>query len=332
MLVYNLFAAVYEVTVTSGHQGGTATCTDRAICDLCGQPYGRTTDHEVSFVKGFAETETVNGMHDHYACVHCHSTFSDAEGKRKFDAVIPAWVSVQDGEATIQDVIVENAIDKAEDQIVMNFDYADLFVQDVIFTGEAIKKAAAEGKPVTIVTSELTITLDATAVAAIADAVNKKNDVTISVKFVESDELNESQSSALSGSTVKYILSAQITSRGKEIGDFGGGAVTIRIPIGDKANEHELWYVDDDGNIEKVHVTYEGEDMVVELYHFSMYAVVYTGANIGLIVLIVAVALLAAAAAVVFLVPPVRSKVLGIFKKKKALPEPEAEEAETTNE
>lgn len=35
-----------EVSDTAAHSGGKATCTAKAICEVCGQPYGKTGDHE----------------------------------------------------------------------------------------------------------------------------------------------------------------------------------------------------------------------------------------------------------------------------------------------
>lgn len=35
-----------EVSDKAAHSGGKATCTEKAICEVCGQPYGKTGDHE----------------------------------------------------------------------------------------------------------------------------------------------------------------------------------------------------------------------------------------------------------------------------------------------
>ena len=36
------------VTINDGHEGGTATCKDKAVCDYCGEPYGELAAHTYS--------------------------------------------------------------------------------------------------------------------------------------------------------------------------------------------------------------------------------------------------------------------------------------------
>ena len=50
-----------------GHQGGVATCTDRAVCEICGQEYGDYGSHDYS-----AAWTTDSGEHWH-ACTRCDS-------------------------------------------------------------------------------------------------------------------------------------------------------------------------------------------------------------------------------------------------------------------
>ncbi len=54
-----------DVTVDHGHTGGTATCTAKAVCDICGQPYGELANHS-------AETEwQKNETHHWHECTGC---------------------------------------------------------------------------------------------------------------------------------------------------------------------------------------------------------------------------------------------------------------------
>lgn len=60
-----------------GHKGGTATCTDQAECEVCGEAYGKKANHD------YAETVipatcTKNGYTE-YTCTVCGDTYQDNE-------------------------------------------------------------------------------------------------------------------------------------------------------------------------------------------------------------------------------------------------------------
>ncbi len=62
---------------SEGHKGGTATCTEQAACDVCGEAYGKKANHD------YAETVipatcTKNGYTE-YTCKVCGDTYQDNE-------------------------------------------------------------------------------------------------------------------------------------------------------------------------------------------------------------------------------------------------------------
>lgn len=59
------------------HRGGTATCTEKAVCEECGQSYGGLAAHNGSKVIGRAATCTTDGWKDYYRCANCDKFFSD---------------------------------------------------------------------------------------------------------------------------------------------------------------------------------------------------------------------------------------------------------------
>lgn len=61
------FVVTKDITIVDGHQGGVATCTDRAVCEICGQEYGDYGSHDYS-----AAWTTDSGEHWH-ACTRCDS-------------------------------------------------------------------------------------------------------------------------------------------------------------------------------------------------------------------------------------------------------------------
>lgn len=115
--VHKLHTATYEIAITAEtHRGGTATCTDRAICEICGQPYGRTVEHNVVFVPGHPATWVTEGTVDHYECTCCHETFADAQGKWKAGFITTPALSKEeskdlDGDYFADDFTSSNEVD-----------------------------------------------------------------------------------------------------------------------------------------------------------------------------------------------------------------------------
>lgn len=76
-----------------GSHDGTATCTERATCSICGATYG-TTDpnhHDLTHHDGTAATCTQPGSLEYWQCSDCHKLFADAAAAQPItDTVIPA--------------------------------------------------------------------------------------------------------------------------------------------------------------------------------------------------------------------------------------------------
>ena len=76
-----------------GSHDGTATCTERATCSICGAAYG-TTDpnhHGLTHHDGTAATCTQPGSLEYWQCSDCHKLFADAAAAQPItDTVIPA--------------------------------------------------------------------------------------------------------------------------------------------------------------------------------------------------------------------------------------------------
>ena len=70
-----------EIT-TKDHTGGTATCSKRAVCTVCGQEYGNydSTKHNLEHVVLVTASCTEKGVKEHWKCKDCGKLFSDANG------------------------------------------------------------------------------------------------------------------------------------------------------------------------------------------------------------------------------------------------------------
>ena len=88
------------------HVGGTASCTSRATCSLCGEEYGDLDAHQLTKTEAKAATCTKPGNTEYWTCGVCDKAFSDSAGEHEItldDAVVPAtghsWG--EDGRCTV---------------------------------------------------------------------------------------------------------------------------------------------------------------------------------------------------------------------------------------
>ena len=78
--------AEMTVTVNDGHTGGTATCTERAVCEVCGKAYGELDPNSHTDLKhneAKAATEDVEGNIEYWYCEGCGKYYSDKNGTKE---------------------------------------------------------------------------------------------------------------------------------------------------------------------------------------------------------------------------------------------------------
>lgn len=69
-----------------GHKGGTATCTDKAECEVCHEKYGEPdANHHTGLetVEAVPATAASTGTAAHWRCTACGKLFADADGKQE---------------------------------------------------------------------------------------------------------------------------------------------------------------------------------------------------------------------------------------------------------
>ena len=77
------------------HSGGEATCTEQAVCEVCGQKYGKTdpSHHDLTAVEAKAPTSTEAGNIEYWYCENCGKYFRDASAKEEItleETILPA--------------------------------------------------------------------------------------------------------------------------------------------------------------------------------------------------------------------------------------------------
>ena len=78
--------AEMAVTVNDGHTGGTATCTEKAKCEVCGTAYGEinANNHtDLKHIKAKAATKNAEGNIEYWYCEDCGKYFLDADAKNE---------------------------------------------------------------------------------------------------------------------------------------------------------------------------------------------------------------------------------------------------------
>ena len=78
--------AEMTVTVNDGHTGGTATCTERAVCEVCGKAYGDLDGNHHANLKHIdakAATKTAGGNIEYWYCEDCDKYFADAAATKE---------------------------------------------------------------------------------------------------------------------------------------------------------------------------------------------------------------------------------------------------------
>ena len=83
------------VIKAAGHTGGTATCTEKAVCTLCGQTYGGkdAANHDLKHTAAKGSGFYAEGNIEYWQCRDCGKYFADAKAAKEItraDTVIPA--------------------------------------------------------------------------------------------------------------------------------------------------------------------------------------------------------------------------------------------------
>ena len=77
------------VISADGHKGGTASCTDKAECEVCHEKYGEPDENnhiELEKVNATPATAASTGTIEHWRCTACGKVFADADGKREISS------------------------------------------------------------------------------------------------------------------------------------------------------------------------------------------------------------------------------------------------------
>ena len=105
------FSAEKKVTIQNEHTGGTATCKDKAKCEVCGESYGKLAPNNHANLKHIdakAATKTSEGNIEYWYCDSCNKYYKDAKATQEITkaqtvtAKLPPKITAGDGATVTQ--------------------------------------------------------------------------------------------------------------------------------------------------------------------------------------------------------------------------------------
>ena len=75
------------ITEREKHSGGTATCTEKAVCETCGEVYGAFGAHDLVHHDAVAAGCETSGSVEYWHCAVCGKDFADADGEQELESV-----------------------------------------------------------------------------------------------------------------------------------------------------------------------------------------------------------------------------------------------------
>ena len=105
------FSAEKKVTIQNEHSGGTATCKNKAICEVCGESYGKLDPNNHANLKHIdakAATKTSEGNIEYWYCSGCKKYYKDAKATQEITkaqtvtAKLPPKITAGDGATVTQ--------------------------------------------------------------------------------------------------------------------------------------------------------------------------------------------------------------------------------------
>ena len=211
------------------------------------------------------------------------TTITDVVANQEVVDAVKDNVTVTEGTAAVDKTTVDAVIDatKEETTIVLPLGSAtDDVVNKAEISTDALEAAAETEKDVVIELTDVTIKLDARALRFIAEHAEGDE---IEIRAVKSsvESLTETQQAALEDKEDVLIVTAQIFSDGKYIGEFSEGTATIKLPFKPAENklaeDYKVYVIDESGNLSEIPAEYVDGYMVFTTANVADYAIVYEG-------------------------------------------------------
>jgi hypothetical protein len=99
------FSAEKKVTIQNEHTGGTATCKDKAKCEVCGESYGKLDSNNhanLKHIDATAATKTSEGNIEYWYCDGCNKYYKDAKATQEITKAQTVTAKLPDDSKSLQ--------------------------------------------------------------------------------------------------------------------------------------------------------------------------------------------------------------------------------------
>ena len=284
------------------HSGGTANCTQQAVCTICGTAYGDldTNGHDwdawavttpATTSAAGEETRTCkrNASHTEKRAIPKLTPAPSSGGSSSGSSSTPAitvpvsgsgdtvHVSASVSGSTAEVKEIKSAeLNKigTDSAVVIDLSGLNKGVTSVTLstdTIDSICKTEADGVTVKLPSAELRV--DRQTLAAVTEqAAGSKIRLVVEPDGTARGTMTAAQKSTLAGMKNAAALEAYFVSNNTRIHDFKGGSVELSIPYrADGAIR--AWFLKEDGTREPVSARYDKENAQLILHHFSHYVI-----------------------------------------------------------
>ena len=133
--------------------------------------------------------------------------------------------------------------------------------------------AKTDGSSLSITSGVASVSLDHTALAALADKAGGSN-ISLEVAPVKASSLNAAQKEAAGNGTV---MDLSLVSNKVAIHDYNNGTITVSLPYtlpsGKSASDIHVYYMDDNGALTPCAASFSNGEVTFTTTHFSMYVI-----------------------------------------------------------
>ncbi|MBR5806848.1 MAG: leucine-rich repeat protein [Oscillospiraceae bacterium] len=208
------------------------------------------------------------------------TTITEDKANEDVVEVVKENVVVEENKATVNKETVEavvNATQPGQTVVLPLTQATQETVTEAAVNTQALQTVAENNADVVIEMTDVTVKLDAKAVQAVTQQADGEN-IEIKVVKVAEETLTPQQQAVLEDKETAVVVTAQIFSDDEYIGDFEGGTATIMLPFtpaaGTQAKDYVVYYLADNGTLEKVNAEYVNGHMIFTTSHFSDYVIV----------------------------------------------------------
>ena len=210
--------------------------------------------------------------------------------REETDSVVYVKAEIAEETAKVRELTEEELMEVAKnethsDSIEINLSKVGVEIKEVVLPIESLKEIAKimeetdnNLEKVTVKLSAATVEISKQTLNAVLSKMNG-NDLRLVVDDIHQDTLNDAQKEVVKDVSVHQCIDAYFISNGVRIGEFDGGEVTLRLPFeapeGKKTEGFCVWYLSEDGVVEKYDTRYIEGELVFVVTHFSDYVVVY---------------------------------------------------------